>query len=280
VFRYTAGDLGGLVDASTLAVWEYSEATGWELVGGTVDVGANTVSVLLDHFSAYAILGTMPALMDVDADAVVDAVDNCPGSSNPTQRNSDALPMGNGSGVPGDDGTVPNADAAGDTCDSDDDNDGIPDASDVDPGAPRDLTIDDDGDGAAAMGCYSGVDPADDGTSWDLDCNGALDGGPTDCGSTIRDNDNDGLLDAWEGCKWGTSNNDVDSDGDGLGDCTEAMDVNGNGLAGAADATLIAQAFFDMIARDVAFDINGNGFITTGDRTLVLRAVFGLSPCS
>jgi hypothetical protein len=238
------------------------------------------VSVLLDHFSVYAILGTMPALMDVDADAVVDAVDNCPGSSNPTQRNSDALPMGNGSGVPGDDGTVPNADAAGDTCDSDDDNDLLPDASDADAGAPRDPTIDDDGDGDGAAGCYGSTDPDDDGSSWDADCDGALDGAPADCGTESADADADGLADAWETCGWGTSNASADTDGDGLGDCREVMDVNGNGIANGTDAIFVTRTVFEATGRDAAFDINGNARITLADAVFIWRAFFGVGPCA
>jgi hypothetical protein len=225
---------------------------------------------------------------DDDGDAVGDAIDNCPLVANPAQTNSDSGPMppigdvgaiGNGTGILGDDDTVPGGDAEGDVCDADDDNDGTPDGLDLDPGVPRDVTVDDDGDGMAAAGCFGGGDGADDGVSWDTDCNGTLDGAPAICGSAVMDADGDGLMDAWETCHWGTSNGSTDSDLDGSGDCTEAFDMNGNGFVTNGDATSVQQAFFNIIGRDWDFDVNGNGSITNGDATFVRQAFFGVNPC-
>jgi hypothetical protein len=235
---------------------------------------------------------TDPLDADTDGDGVLDGPamgtspppaaagpDNCPMIANLDQVNSDAMPMGNGIAIAGDDTTVPNADARGDVCDPDDDNDGLPDGVDADPGTPRDATIDDDGDGLWAVGCYGGTDADDDGVSWDTDCNGKRDGAPADCGSASQDADGDGLFDAWETCHWGTLNFSSDSDADGLRDCIEAFDVNGNGMLTAGDATFVMQSVFGLGPVDWVFDANGNGFITTADGVLIRRAFFGLSPC-
>ncbi|MEX2246424.1 MAG: hypothetical protein WEC75_07030 [Dehalococcoidia bacterium] len=225
---------------------------------------------------------------DQDGDGVFDSADNCVVVANPGQENFDSLGIGNGPGIPGDDTTVPNGDGWGDACDADDDNDDIFDATapsppggSNDPDPRGDLTYDDDGDGNPAVGCYGGTDAGDDGPSWDTDCDGKRDGVPADCGSAVLDDDGDGLMNAWETCHWGTSNASADSDGDGLGDCVEAMDVSGNGVANVHDGIFILRAFFGVPGNgfDAAFDINGNGVITDADAIFVLRAFFGVSAC-
>ncbi|MEX2246474.1 MAG: S8 family serine peptidase [Dehalococcoidia bacterium] len=230
----------------------------------------------IDADAAAAAAGCVSAT-DTDGDGVPNDTDNCPLDDNPDQANFDASAIGNGPGIPGDDTTVPNADALGDACDLDDDNDGLPDDSDPDPRG--DITIDDDNDGNPMAGCFGGTDPSDDGASWDTNCDGRRDGAPADCGSNTADTDGDGLIDAWETCKWGTDPLSTDTDEDGLGDCTEVMDVNGNNIANANDGSFILQAVFHIIGRDGAFDVNGNGLITVADAVFVLRAFFDVSPC-
>jgi hypothetical protein len=222
---------------------------------------------------------------DADGDGVPDSADNCPLVYNPGQENSDSGPppsgtggIGNGTGIPGDDATIPNGDAFGDVCDDDLDNDGIPNASDPDPGG--DITYDDNNNGNPCVPL--GTDAADDGPSWDSNCNGKRDGVEPTCPLAVNpdgDDDGDGLLNTWEVCKWGTSATVINTDGDTLGDCTEVMDVNGNGFLTAADGTFIKQAFFDLIGKDGDFDINGNGIITNVDAVLVRQAFFGVRPC-
>ncbi|MEX2247203.1 MAG: metallophosphoesterase [Dehalococcoidia bacterium] len=215
-----------------------------------------------------------PCAGDLDCDGVTDGIDNCAAETNPLQENTDAA-TGNGE-VPGDDTTVPNSDTLGDACDPDDDNDGLLDPGDPDPRG--DITLDDDGDLSAANGCYDGTDPDDDASSADADCNGVLDGASGDCRDQA-DADGDGLIAGWERCRWGTSDTSADSDGDGLGDCIEAMDVNGNGVANASDAVLVWRVVFGMMGADVTFDINGNGVITAADGILIMRGFFSVSPC-
>jgi len=218
-------------------------------------------------------LGADPADPDTDDDGALDGSDNCVLVSNPGQENADNR-IGNGTGIPGDDATVPNGDSLGDACetDGDMDNDGIPDGSDTDPGG--DVTYDDNNDGVMCP-----ADTADDGPSWDSDCDAKRDGWVSACGSTSADTDTDGLKDAWENCKWGTNPAVLDSDGDTLGDCKEAADVDGNGVVNFpgdviayAKAAMLAPAAF---GRDGDFDIDGNNVINfPGD--VIEEAKFGL----
>ena len=71
----------------------------------------------------------------------------------------------------------------------------------------------------------------------------------------------------------------ADTDGDGAGDCSEAFDVNGNGLVNPADRTLVLQAFFGIITGDWAFDVNGNGQISAADSTLIAMGFAGIRAC-
>jgi hypothetical protein len=251
---------------------------------------------------------------DIDGDGAGDACDNCVSVPNPGQENTDAA-IDNGPGIAGDDTTVPNAvaDSEGDACetDGDADNDGLPDAQDTNPlgdtgicaafsgandGHPNpaggDVTNDDNHDGNPAIAM--GTDAADNGPSWDTDNDGTLDGvectlghnprnradGPTtaECGGS-GDTDGDGLLNAWETCKWGTDPEVVDSDGDTLGDCKEAADVDGNrAVTFTGDVIYYAKAALLPLAtfgQEGDFDIDGNGTVNfTGD--VIQEAKFGL----
>jgi len=220
--------------------------------------------------------------VDVDGPGPKQPNDNCPNIANPGQENADNQ-IGNGIGIPGHDSTVPNSagDNIGDACESPDaDNDGIANASDTDPGG--DVTYDDNNNGIMCP-----ADTADDGPSWDHNCNGILDGKdlvPGSCPLAVNpngDDDGDGLRNTWEVCKWGTNPAVLDSDGDALGDCQEAADVDGNGVVNFtgdviyyAKAALLAPAAF---GRDGDFDIDGNNVINfTGD--VIQEAKFGLLP--
>jgi hypothetical protein len=71
----------------------------------------------------------------------------------------------------------------------------------------------------------------------------------------------------------------TDTDGDGLGDCMEALDMNGNELVNAADGTLAYQVSFGTIIGDWLFDVNGNGLINAADGTLIRQAALGGRAC-
>ena len=221
---------------------------------------------------------TDPLDPDTDSDGSTDGLDNCPVVSNPGQQNADNQ-IGNGKGIAGHDKTVPNSagDLEGDACETDDDidNDGLANISDSDPGG--DITYDDNNDGTM---CPAGG--ADDGPSWDSDCNGVRDSMEGSCPLALNpngDDDVDGLLNTWEVCKWGTDPAVLDSDGDGKGDCKEAADVDGNSAVNFtgdvifyAKAILLAPAAF---GRDGDFDIDGNNVVNfPGD--VIQEAKFGL----
>jgi hypothetical protein len=224
---------------------------------------------------------------DSDCDGTPDSSDNCPLVYNPGQYNSDSGPrpsgtgaIGNGTGIPGHDATIPNGDPFGDACDADLDNDGILNATDTHPGG--DITYDTNGNGNPCVPL--GTDAADHGPSWDWDCNGKRDGVEAICPLAVNpkgDDDGDGLLNTWEVCKWGTDPAKVDTDADGKGDCTEAADVDGNGVVNFtgdvidyAKAILLAPAAF---GRDGDFDIDSNNVLNfTGD--VIQEAKFGLLP--
>jgi len=59
VIHYTVEDLGGTADPETLRVYVYNSVTGvWDLLGGTVDTGAMTLTVEIPHFSIFAVLAS------------------------------------------------------------------------------------------------------------------------------------------------------------------------------------------------------------------------------
>jgi hypothetical protein len=204
--------------------------------------------------------------------------------------------IGNGRGISGNDLTDPNL-IVGDC-----DNDGLSNADELsgaacggivtDPGP--DITYDDNNDGNPSLGSLGGTDASDDPAAWDTDGDAVRDGfecahgfDPTDpssrptvgqCGGT-GDTDGDGLLDAWESCKWGTNPAVVDTDGDGRGDCKEAADADGNGVVDfVADTIYYAKAALlppALFGKDGDFDIDGNNLVNfVGD--VLEEAKFGL----
>jgi hypothetical protein len=208
---------------------------------------------------------------DGDGDGVLDVDDNCPDAQNPGQENfdGDGPPgIGNGFTLAAVDVTVPSADRTGDACDPDDDNDGIPDGTDADPRG--DNTYDDNGNGNAAAGIFGGTDAADDGPSWDADLDGVRDGALEECltASLSMDSDGDDLSDRWEACFWGTDPREQDTDADGLSDCLESIDTDGNGeinfgdVINSAHAGLLPAASF---GKDADFDVDGNRAVNFGD---------------
>jgi len=241
------------------------------------------------------IAGMDPMNPDSDGDTVADGAEVVGASAGTPGRNACSAPtteytaMGNGASIAGNDSTIANS-KGGRTADTD--KDGLLNYADVNPaGDPpvMDITYDDNGNGVP---CFPPtVDGADNGPSWDADCNGRLDGWAVGtCGSSSLDADGDGLKDAWENCKWGTNPNIVDSDSDGAGDCKEALDSNGNGtfdfggdvLNMARAALLPAGTGAGQFGRDGVFDLNGNNGIGFGDDVLTAaRMAFKVTgyPC-
>lgn len=109
-----------------------------------------------------------PAATDVDVDGIDDGVDNCVGVYNPTQTNTDDP-----------------ADAEGDACDLDDDQDGVPDASDV---APLNALLSTDNDGDGLEDTTDDLDDDNDGLS-------DVDEGIAGSNPLVADTDGDGVFD-------------------------------------------------------------------------------------
>jgi hypothetical protein len=141
------------------------------------------------------------------------------------------LPDSDGDGLPDlADALDTDGDGIPDATDTDDDNDGLSDATDKFPldtdndGTPNATDTDDDGDGIldAAEASGQALDTDNDGTP----------------NVTDTDDDNDGILDSAEiGVLDGTGKYTLpDSDGDGIPDLADALDTDGDGIPDTTDA--------------------------------------------
>ncbi|MFP6807667.1 MAG: S8 family serine peptidase [Pseudomonadales bacterium] len=142
------------------------------------------------------------ALPDSDDDGVPDVDDNCVSEFNPSQSDFDS-------------------DGIGDTCDSDDDNDGADDSEDAFPLDPSE-TSDTDGDGVG-----DNADP---------------------------DDDNDGIDDSEDAFPLDPSET-SDTDGDGVGDNADPDDDND----GMSDFSEVQYGFDPLDPRDASQDADGDG---------------------
>jgi len=253
--------------------------------------GATVASAesLSDQARAPLVVHVRPWVLDSDGDGIGDGADNCPSLPNPDQANHDGERIDNGR-VPGEDVTNPVADGQGDACDLDDDNDGLPDASEgvfpiagcpsasgpIDP-----LNRDSDGDGVIdGAECSLGTDPAS-----------AASKPPPD--SACADPDGDGVRSVLELRGWAANPGAADSDGDGLGDGLEIVDVDGNRVANFSDALLVARAAVSppiappftpppasLTAAEIqAFDLDRNGVVNFSDALFAARRAAGLPGC-
>ena len=79
----------------------------------------------------------------------------------------------------------------------------------------------------------------------------------------------------------GTSDSSTDSDGDGIADCVEVNDLDGNGVQNfPGDTIKIANATAGNAAKSLDFDLNGDGIVNfPGDAVLSAKIALG-NTCS
>jgi hypothetical protein len=221
---------------------------------------------------------------DEDGDSVLNPDDNCLNTFNPAQTNTDG-------------------DLEGDACDSDDDNDGVPDVTDAFPfdasesvdtdgdGIGNVADTDDDNDGLSDIEEGTG-DPDSDGIPNNLDTDSDGDGvdddkdkWPTDPSQAL-DTDGDSVSNTLDNCPITANGDQSDTDGDLVGDVcdafpsdpNESVDTDGDGVGDngdefPSDATESADGDGDGVGDNAdAFpsnplewvDTDGNG---VGDNT-------------
>jgi hypothetical protein len=192
--------------------------------------------------------------------------------SDPTIPNSDNLSQANGPFVPGDDITIPRSDANNDSCDTDDDNDGILDVNeDAFPlpactgasGPISSVAMDTDRDGLTdGWECANNSDPADPASK--------------ELGSGTADSDGDHINDLWERRGYNGLGSTTDSDGDGCADLVEVISIDGNKAITDSDRVAIARRVLNIWGpepfQDYVMDIDKNGTLTDIDRLVAARA--------
>ncbi len=206
--------------------------------------------------------------------------DSCPLSTNPTQLNTDGNFLDHSPPfmMAVDDKTLPGSDAAGDACDTDDDNDGISDtdeatgllcASFITHPLLRDTDADRFLDGAE---CALGTDPT-------LFASKPL---VTACGATT-DMDGDKLTERVEFCFYGTDPGNSDTDGDkaldGAKDGCEAASLNGDHIVNVADMGMLATAISNAAFRVVSVDVNKDGVWNPADQGLLASFISPSGQC-
>jgi hypothetical protein len=208
-----------------------------------------------------------------DLDLRLDCTPNPCDPGDPTIPNTDNAPIENGPRAPGVDVTIVNSDTNNDSCDTDDDNDGILDINEGGfpvPGCPSataplgSLQIDTDGDRLTdGWECSVGSDPASPASKI--------------IGTGSADADGDRIFDVWEMRGYNGSTSSTDSDNDGCHDLVELASIDGNKTSGDSDRLAVARRALNVWGpepeQDVVLDIDKNGTVNDSDRLFVARAV-------
>jgi hypothetical protein len=204
--------------------------------------------------------------------------------------NTDADPVFTPGIVP-EDITRPNGDVLGNSCDTDDDNDGLADTQEAagcnGSGMLNPLNADTDGDRTIdGAECFLGTNPGNANSkpvtlhpvALDPDRDGLLADVEAALGTdpNVSDTDGDGLHDGLEFRGYGTSPLDSNTDDDACTDASEMASVNTDLIVSSVDLFLIAQRFAQVDSPN--FDLNKDGVISSVD--LQLAAVnFGDDGC-
>lgn len=207
---------------------------------------------------------------DTDGDCLLNSRDNCPIDANAQQDNNDRNYIDLPPTRPFDDKTLINSDTVGDICDPDDDNDGIPDATET-AGPPcasassatSPLVLDTDGDRYAdGAECAIGKNPADASSKpTQAECVTAV-----GAASTMTDTDGDGVRDYVEFCRFNSSHTSPNTDGDSCRDGKEIASLDLNATVNANDLALTASEFGSGHPN---MDVDKNGAVNAADLGLV-----------
>ncbi|MFQ5766841.1 MAG: thrombospondin type 3 repeat-containing protein, partial [Acidobacteriota bacterium] len=161
--------------------------------------------------------------VDVDGDAVPDAIDDCPYISNSSQLDMDTDfrgdPCDNCPALSNPLQTDSDGDGLGDICDLDSDGDGIPQDGDGS-GTPGDAPC----SGGQILGCDDNcpVSSNPDQKDSDGDATGDVcDNCPADTNALQSDTDSDGIGDVCDNCPALFNPHQADSDGDGIGNACD-----------------------------------------------------------
>jgi hypothetical protein len=206
--------------------------------------------------------------IDDDTDLISDGIDNCIGTANPDQQNSDSIIVL--AGKPFNDSTAPNSDSQGDACDPDDDNDGLSDVEETSGGGcggvPTDpLFGDSDGDNFLdGAECAVGTNPTS-----------VVSRPPLAMCGAAGDVDGDGVLDSREFCFYNTDPGSKNTDGDACSDAKEIASVDASPAVNVIDLMVVASEAGpyslpgNAVKRDV--DVTKNGSIDVIDLMFVAR---------
>ncbi|MBI5289410.1 MAG: hypothetical protein HY873_10620 [Chloroflexi bacterium] len=273
--------------------------------GATVDWGLPPPPTFPPTFTPTP---TATPIFDADGDGITDYVDNCPLRYNPFQENSDADFI-SGEGLHPDDLNRVDSDYPGDECDTDDDNDGMPDTDEFvvpcptptpgpgptpGPCGPSPCTpgmsgtspvlLDTDGDRVTdGAECALGSDPTDPASrppaivGPDADSDGLPDA--LDPNDADMDSDDDGLKDGLEFRGYASDPGNANTDTDGGTDGCEAISLNNDLKVNSGDQLLLLQEYLRMPppAKLANYDLNKDGPINSGDQLLMLQ-FFGMCP--